>query len=238
MKIKNVLLFMLLLLISKISLGQERKITFQPDYKMYLKVSDIYKADKDNILKKEGRFYKETDSVECRKLGDYYWLKFACYKDDRGFKMGRVIAIDKEFSKVQFVGDIVAQMGGFYGIYYTVDYGLYIFCGQLFYIGDHEEVDYIEGKIGYDKIRVIDIDRLKIMKEITLEHGAWWHDIITNGDTLIIELQPMKLRRNHAYEFRWLFREETMKYFIEDDGSKIRLLFDKDFNYIRKIKLE
>jgi hypothetical protein len=195
-------------------------------YVKYIRIDYLYSIDKDSCLGKD--LMKSTDSIKCISFNGYNWFYFAENLIDRN-KIGRFVAVDEVNNKLFIIPDSAISM---YSVYSSID-DLDIFNNMLF-TSKYYDVDTDKGKVGGLKISLVDMDKIKIKKEIYLENKARFRSMYEKNDSLYIEVQPMEASINYFYFFSFWIREVHSLYNYDDCGNKIRYVFDKSFNLVRK----
>jgi len=216
---KNLLLFMVV--ITGTIFAQQ----YYRTYEKKISLTDIYKADSNNQLFPRKYNIKSIDTLYAYYLNGKFWLPLQINTNsDNNFNIFGYDPKEKRLIKIQ-------------NFNYDGEY-LFVFNELLFAI-KREGNDSKHGKVGTDKIVLIDIDSCKIKKEISLLSDSWVENIETTKDSLYIFLQPMK-REDNLLIYRLLFfvRDRPERWHFKEDGDPMCYIFDSDFLLKRIIKVK
>ncbi|MDP4115069.1 MAG: hypothetical protein Q8903_02985 [Bacteroidota bacterium] len=218
-KINNVgILLVLLVIFSKNISSQHFKIE---DVKK-ISIQKLLEADKNKYIPYTD--YK-FDSIETVYYDNYLWFPYFTKSDNKS-----AIYAYNDKSKVLYkIKDVDGN-----DYYPHTRFLISILDGELYYYTRKG----LEDGIGYITVNIIDRKELRVKKQIKLKHGFFNKEYIS-GDTLYVEVQPMKKKLNWEYYIlSWLPRGRPDKWEFIEDGNRIRYAFDKDFNIIKEEEIK
>jgi hypothetical protein len=199
---------------------------FKKEDVKYISIYKILEADKNKYIPYPN--YK-IDSIETINYDSYLWFTYLTNSDDK-YDKSAVYAYNEK-SKVLY------KIGNINGIdyYATSRLTIHIFNNELFYYSQKG----LEDAIGYVILNVIDRKQLKLKKQILLRQQSQLKDYYISGDTLYVEVQPMKKKLNWDYYILYFWpRGRSDKWELYEDGNRIRYAFDKDFNIIKEEEIK